>query len=208
MDRKEHWESVYRTKQPTEVSWYQDRADLSARIIGEVVPDHSSPIIDVGGGASVLASQLDAAGYTKLTVLDLSRAALAAAKATLGPRASKVHWIEVDILEAKLPLGGYRFWHDRAVFHFLTTVETRSAYVRQVHHALVPGGYVLMATFAEGGPRRCSGLDVVRYSPTALQAALGPGLVFVAAHRNEHRTPSGAAQAFLYCLFRREDSTR
>lgn len=204
MDRKEHWETVYRTKLPADLSWFQERANLAVRIIGEVVPDHSLPIIDVGGGASVLVSQLDAAGYTNLTVLDLSAAALTVAKATLRARASRIHWIEADILDAKLPRGGYRFWHDRAVFHFLTDAELRTRYARQVRHAVAPGGHVLIATFAEDGPTRCSGLDVVRYSPMALHAALGPGFVFVAAHREEHRTPSGAIQAFTLCLCRRE----
>jgi SAM-dependent methyltransferase len=204
VDRKDHWETVYRTKQPTDVSWFQERANLSVRIISEVVPDHSSPIIDVGGGASVLVSQLNAMGYANLTVLDLSGAALAAAKTTLGADAAKVHWIEADILGAKLPQSGYQFWHDRAVFHFLTDPESRAAYAQQVRRAVPSGGHVLIATFAADGPTRCSGLDVVRYSPTGLHAALGPGLALIAADREEHLTPSGANQAFTYCLFERE----
>jgi SAM-dependent methyltransferase len=204
VDRKEHWESVYQSTQPTAVSWYQARAELSARIIPQVVRDHAAPIIDVGGGASVLTSQLYAAGYTDLTVLDLSGSAITAAKSTLGANASRVHWIEADILTADLPPACYQFWHDRAVFHFLTDAAERSVYGQQVRHAVRPGGHVLIATFAEDGPTRCSGLDVVRYSASALAAELGPGLAFVASRREEHQTPSGAAQAFTYCIFRRE----
>ena len=205
MNRREQWETVYRTKNPTEVSWYQAEADLSARLIQAVVPDHSAPIIDVGGGASVLAFQLDAAGYSDLTVLDLSQAALAAAQVKLGTRADRIRWIEADILEAKLPPAGYHFWHDRAVFHFLTDPSARAAYVAQVRRALSPSGLVLVATFAEDGPTRCSGLEVIRYSVPALHAAFGPGFGSVAAHREEHRTPQGSVQAFTYCLFQREE---
>lgn len=203
MDRKAHWEAVYRTKKPTEVSWFQDRAGLSARIIGEVVPDHSSPIIDVGGGASVLVSELLETGYTNLTVLDLSGAALAIAKAGVGAEAHQVRWMEADILDARLPANAYRCWHDRAVFHFLADPESRAVYAAQLRRAVASGGHALIATFAEDGPVRCSGLDVVRYSPTGLLAALGPGFTLASAQREEHRTPSGAAQAFTYCLLRR-----
>lgn len=208
MDRKEYWETVYRTKRPTEVSWYQAEADLSARLIQEAVPDHSAPIIDVGGGASVLASQLAAAGYTNLTVLDLSGAAIAAAQARLGARATGIKWLEADILEAELPPADYRLWHDRALFHFLTDPAARATYVAQVRRAVPPGGHVLVATFAEDGPTRCSGLDVMRYSPATLHAEFGPGFAYVAAHREDHRTPSGTVQAFTYCLFRREESAQ
>ena len=204
MDRKEYWESVYRSKQPTEVSWYQARADLSAQIIKLVVRDHAAPIIDVGGGASVLTSQLYVAGYTDLTVLDISGSAIAAAKSTLGPNAPRIHWMEADILTVDLPPACYQFWHDRAVFHFLTDAAARSRYVQQVRHAVQPGGHLLIATFAEDGPTRCSGLDVVRYAPAALAAELGPGFAFVASRREAHQTPSGAVQAFSYCVFRRE----
>lgn len=208
MNRKQHWEAVYRTRRPTEVSWYQAEADLSARLIQEVVPDRSAPIIDVGGGASVLVSQLDAVGYINLTVLDLSGAAISAAQTRLGSRSDRIRWIEADILEAKLASAGYRFWHDRAVFHFLTDPADRSTYVVQVRRAVPPGGHVLLATFAEDGPTRCSGLDVMCYSVAALHAELGPGFVYVAAHREEHRTPSGNVQAFTYCLCRREEPAR
>ncbi|MDA1080291.1 MAG: class I SAM-dependent methyltransferase [Gemmatimonadetes bacterium] len=204
LNRKEHWETVYRSKRPTEVSWYQAEAELSVRLIQEVVPDRTAPIIDVGGGASVLASQLSATGYSSITVLDLAASAIAAAQSRLESQSADIRWIEADILEAVLPHAAYSFWHDRAVFHFLTDPDARAAYVTQVRHAVVPSGYVLVATFAEDGPTRCSGLDVVRYSPSTLHAEFGSGFAYVAAHREEHRTPTGAIQAFTYCLCRRE----
>jgi SAM-dependent methyltransferase len=204
VDSKQHWETIYREKRPTEVSWYQAEADLSARLIRDAVTNRTAAIIDVGGGASVLASQLHAAGYTNLTVLDLSGTAIAAAKAALGKASADIRWIEADILEAILPAAGYRFWHDRAVFHFLTEPAARAAYIAQVRHAVAPGGHVLVATFDEDGPTRCSGLEVVRYSPAALHAEFGHGFLYVAAHREAHHTPTGSIQSFSYCLCRRE----
>jgi len=203
VDRKTHWDTVYRTRRPTEVSWYQAEANLSVRIIQARVPDRDAAIIDVGGGASVLASQLDDLGYRNLTVLDLSQVAIGAAHEVLGSRASRITWIAADILDATLGMGAFQFWHDRAAFHFLTEPAARATYVAQVRRAVAPGGHVLVATFAEDGPARCSGLSVMRYSPDALHAEFGAGFEYVAAHREEHHTPMGGVQAFTYCLCRR-----
>ena len=202
MDLKEHWDAVYRAKRPTEVSWYQAEAALSTRLIQQVVATPDAPIIDVGGGASVLVAELAAAGHTDLTVLDLSGAAIAAGRARLGAAAERIRWIEGNILSATLPAGGFAFWHDRAVFHFLTNSADRARYVAQVRRAVEPGGHVLVATFAEDGPTRCSGLEVVRYSPAGLHPQFGPEFTFVRAEREEHHTPSGGVQAFTYCLCR------
>ena len=206
-DRKDHWETVYRTKRPDEVSWFQAEAALSLRLITELVTDRSAPIIDVGGGASVLASQLSAAGYRDLTVLDLSAAAIAASQARVGSRGVNIRWMEGDILDAELPAAHFQCWHDRAAFHFLTEPAARATYVAQARQALAPGGYLLVATFAEDGPTRCSGLDVVRYSPTALHAEFAAGFSFVGAHREEHQTPSGSLQAFTYCVCQRDSDS-
>ena len=203
MNLKEHWEAVYRSKHPTEVSWYQTEAALSFRLIQRVAPLPGTPIIDVGGGASVLVSQLSDAGYTNLTVLDLSGGAIAAARSRLGLKGQSIRWIEADILKAELPRGGFGVWHDRAVFHFLTDRADREQYVAQARRAVVAGGHVLVATFAEDGPMRCSGLEVMRYSPTALHAEFGEGFTFLSAEREEHVTPAGVAQAFTYCLCKR-----
>jgi len=202
-DDRRHWSDVYGARAVDEVSWYQAEADLSARLIQEIAPDRSVSLIDVGGGASVLVAQLEAAGYNGLTVLDLSSTAIAAAQNALGNRAGKVRWIQADVLEAPLRAAGYGVWHDRAVFHFLTEPAARAQYVAQVHHAVAPGGYVLVATFAQDGPTRCSGLDVMRYSPEQLHAEFGMGFLFVKAEREEHWTPRGTMQAFTYCLCQR-----
>ena len=208
MNLKEHWEAVYRSKRPTEVSWYQAEAALSTRLIRQIVAASDAPMIDVGGGASVLAAELASAGYTNLTVLDLSGAAIAAAQARLGLAAQRIRWIEADILSATLPPASFAFWHDRAVYHFLTDPVDRSRYLAQVRRSLRPGGHLLVATFAEDGPAHCSGLEVMRYSPTTLHAQFGSDFAFLGAEREEHRTPSGVIQAFTYCLCRHSGSER
>ncbi len=206
MPRAEHWEHVYRTKGAEEVSWFQAEARLSRQLIEALSPDRHAAIVDIGAGASTLVDALSAAGYDALTVLDLSAAALQIARARLGPRASNVEWMAADVLDASLPAQGFDVWHDRAVFHFLTTEQDRSRYVQQVQHAVRPGGLVIVATFAEDGPTRCSGLDVARYSPAQLHAAFGRPFALIESHRELHTTPGGATQAFTYCACRVEPS--
>jgi len=202
MNRAEHWEHVYQTKGPEQVSWFQAEARLSRQLIEQLAPERTNAIIDIGAGASTLVDGLLDAGYDALTVLDLSAAALHLAGARLGARATRVRWQQGDILDAALPAQAFDVWHDRAVFHFLTTDVERERYLEQVRHALRPGGLVLVATFAEDGPLRCSGLDVARYSPAQLHAAFGPSFTFLESHRELHTTPSGATQAFTYCVCR------
>ncbi len=202
MDRRSHWENIYRTKLPTQVSWYQVHAKCSLDLIRRVSPPADGAIIDVGGGASTLIDDLLDAGYHDLTVLDLSAAALAVARRRLGTRADTVRWVEADILSASLPKTGYSVWHDRAAFHFLTAPADRARYVAQVRQAVRVGGFVLVATFADDGPTRCSGLEVARYSPEALHAEFGAPFQLMTSEREEHVTPSGVCQAFIYCLSR------
>src|SRR6266550_6068437 len=142
MDRRSHWENIYRTKLPTQVSWYQVHAKRSLDLIQRVSPPTGGAIIDVGGGASTLIDDLLDSGYHDLTVLDLSAAALAVARARLGTRANTVRWVEADVLDASLPKTGYSVWHDRAAFHFLTAPADRARYVAQVRRAVRPGGFV------------------------------------------------------------------
>jgi SAM-dependent methyltransferase len=203
MESKEHWEKVYSAKAPTEVSWFQEHAELSLKLIrGAAVPTSAS-IIDVGGGASTLVDDLLGDGRDRITVLDLSGVALAAAKARLGPRASSVQWVHANVLEADLPAHSYDVWHDRAVFHFLTTAGERQAYVRKVLHAVKPGGLVIVATFAEDGPAQCSGLPVMRYGATELHAEFGEPFQLLGHERESHHTPAGGEQKFIYCFCRK-----
>lgn len=202
MNNKVHWDRIYRTSAPELVSWYKREHTLSLELIRDAVPDSSSAIIDVGGGSSTLVDGLLAAGYRRLTVLDLSGEALAKARTRLGAAAAPVTWLEADVLTAQFASQAYDLWHDRAVFHFLTDPSDRRRYAAQARLAVRPGGYVLMATFAPDAPPRCSGLDVMRYSPEALEAELGPGFRLQSSRREEHHTPGGQTQAFSHCLFR------
>lgn len=206
MDGKTHWDQVYRTTSPDRVSWYQAELELSLGLIRRAAPETSAAIIDVGGGASTLVDSLLGAGYHRVTVLDVSGVALAAAQARLGAAAAPVTWLEADVLETPFRAGGFDLWHDRAVFHFLTRPSDRRRYVAQVGRAVLPGGHVLVATFAPDGPSRCSGLNVARYSAEGLHAEFGAGFRLISSHREEHHTPSDRTQAFTYCLFRTRES--
>jgi SAM-dependent methyltransferase len=203
MDNKDHWDRVYTAKAVDSVSWFREHLDESLRLIAGTGVPLSASIIDVGGGASTLVVDLLARRYSGLTVLDVSHAALVAAQARLGPLARRVHWLEADITHVALPANAYDVWHDRAVFHFLTAPEQRAAYVRTVMQAVRPGGHVIVATFAEDGPTKCSGLPVVRYAPEQLQAEFGSALELMEHTAEDHRTPAGAVQKFVYCRWRK-----
>lgn len=206
MDAQRHWDQVYRTRQPTEVSWYAPHLKESLRIIEEAAPERGSPIIDVGGGEATLVDDLLARGYRDLSVLDVSATALAVARARLGELAGTVDWLIGDVTALPLARHRYDVWHDRAVFHFLIDPKDRAAYVRQVVHAVKPGGHVVVATFGPEGPTRCSGLDVLRYDPDALHDQFGAGFRLLRHLTAMHRTPGGAMQQFTYCLCRTTDT--
>jgi 2-polyprenyl-3-methyl-5-hydroxy-6-metoxy-1,4-benzoquinol methylase len=206
MQAKDHWEKIYSTKAANAVSWFQPHADFSVGLIKATGVSRDASIIDVGGGASTLVDDLLANGYTNLSVLDLSTAALAAACNRLGSKAANVRWIEADITKANLPGHQFDIWHDRAVFHFLTTPEERAAYVQAVFHSVKPGGHVIVATFAEDGPNQCSGLPVIRYRADELHAEFGESFSLLSHEKEAHHTPSGTVQQFVYCYCRRINS--
>jgi SAM-dependent methyltransferase len=203
MHSKKHWEQVYTTKATNAVSWFQQHADQSLRLIRDSGVARSDSIIDVGGGASTLVDDLLRDGYGALTVLDLSAAALAAAQRRLGRRAREVQWVEADITTVALPLHAYDLWHDRAVFHFLTSPEQRAVYVQAVIRAVKPGGHVIVATFAEDGPTQCSGLPVMRYRADDLHAEFGQPFELLKHEKEAHHTPFGTVQKFVYCYCRK-----
>lgn len=204
MQSKAHWEQVYQTKQATQVSWYQLHPSQSLRHIQNTGVDRAGRVIDVGGGASTLVDHLLEAGFQNLTVLDISGAALKVAQRRLGERAGMVTWLEADITRALLPEHAYDVWHDRAVFHFLTESQDRQRYVAAVKHAVKPGGHVIVATFASDGPERCSGLDVVRYDPESLHGEFGADFELLDSTLEEHQTPFGTGQKFVYCYCRKQ----
>ncbi len=203
MGDKAHWEKIYTSKAPDQVSWYQVQPQLSLDLIRRTGVDKPAQIIDVGGGASALVNHLLADGFEHVSVLDISSTALAVAKSRLGPQANDVTWIDANITQAQLPPAHYDVWHDRAVFHFLTDPEDRRKYVEVATRAIKPGGHVIIASFATDGPMQCSGLDVMRYSPTALHHEFGEDFELIESRDETHNTPFGTQQKFVYCYCRK-----
>ena len=198
---RSHWEDVYRRKSAQDVSWYRPHLDRSlAWIAREAKP--SQAIVDVGGGASTLVDDLLRRGFGDVTVLDVSGEALAASRQRLGAAGAGVHWLEADIT-AWRPERRYAVWHDRAVFHFMTTPAQQAAYLATLEAGTSPGALVIVATFAPDGPEKCSGLPVQRYSAETLAARLGDTFCLVDHAYETHTTPWQAAQRFCFGLFRR-----
>lgn len=203
MNSKAHWEAVFKKRQANEVSWYQPHLRLSMQLIARAGISAKSRVIDVGGGDSTLVDDLLGMGLEEVSVLDISSEALARARQRLGGMAGRVNWVEADVTQVQLPSSHFDLWHDRAVFHFLTNPEERSAYTKLLGWALRPLGHLIVATFAPDGPQRCSGLPTMRYSPEALQAEFGPDFRLIAAEPEDHQTPAGVVQRFVYCLLQR-----
>ena len=204
MNTEQHWEHIYKTKAPKQVSWYSPHLNASLDLIERACVSRRAAIIDVGGGESTLVDDLLARGYEEITVLDISQTAIDANKERLGRDAECVHWVAADITKVSLSPSSFDVWHDRAVFHFLTSPNAREAYVHQVAQALKPGGHVIIGTFGPEGPVRCSGLDVVRYDATSLHDEFGKRFRLVESLKQLHQTPFGTAQQFLYCYCRFE----
>jgi 2-polyprenyl-3-methyl-5-hydroxy-6-metoxy-1,4-benzoquinol methylase len=199
MDTRTHWDKIYKTKAPEAVSWYRPHLETSLGLIERAAGGYSASIIDVGGGESTLVDDLLERGYGNITVLDVSQTAVDVTKKRLGVVAEQIHWLVADITEAWLEPGAYDVWHDRAVFHFLTATEQRTAYVRRVAHAVKPGGHVIIGTFGPEGPTQCSGLDVIRYDADSLHDQFGVRFRLEESSKELHRTPFGTTQQFLYC---------
>ena len=211
-DRKEHWENVYRSKSPDEVSWYQQEPTVSLQLISSAPLSLDAPIIDIGGGASTLVDKLCDEGYTNISVLDVSGCALAHTRERLAAKfavrmagglvdgADAIEWFEEDVTCFKPP-HRFMLWHDRAVFHFLTDKADRDRYVGVLKQALEPGGHLVIMTFAIDGPLKCSGLEIVRYDANKLKAALGTGFELEETGHEIHITPAGGQQKFAYFRF-------
>lgn len=200
MNRKEHWEKIYGDKSPLQVSWYQPEPKVSLQLIKATGCQKDAAVIDVGGGASVLVDHLLDNGYSDISVLDLSGRALAIAKERLEAKSSSVDWIESDATEFNPPKV-YDIWHDRAVFHFLTDATDRKRYIDTLSKSLRKGGHLIIATFAIGGPTKCSGLDIVQYDSDKIANELGNAFVLQSEEYEMHITPSGGEQKFVYFHF-------
>lgn len=197
-----HWQKVYTDKATDEVSWFQESPAPSLEALGRLGARADRSLIDVGGGASNLVDALLEQGWDDLTVLDISQAALEAARRRLGDGAAKVDWLVADITHWS-PSRTFGVWHDRAVFHFLTDAADRAAYRERLARALEPEGMAIIATFSPAGPEKCSGLPVQRYDAAGLAAEFQGELLLVDHWLEAHRTPWGSDQSFNWCLFRR-----
>ncbi|MGE0714459.1 MAG: trans-aconitate 2-methyltransferase [Alphaproteobacteria bacterium] len=197
-----HWQQVYETKPDSALSWHRASSGMSLDLIRAAPADPTTPVIDVGGGASVLVDDLLAAGYSDVTVLDISEAALGRARLRLAERASQAAWIVGDVCRWAPPRR-WAVWHDRAVFHFLTDAVGQDTYLAALAAGTTADATAIFATFAPDGPERCSGLPVQRYDAEALARRLGRGFRLVAERRETHVTPWGAEQRFCYATLRR-----
>ena len=202
MTRRDHWNQVYQTKGPGDLSWYQRRPVVSLDLITQARLPIDTGIIDVGGGASSLVDSLIEAGYRGLGVLDVSEVVLNQTRARLGEKAIQVEWFEADITSFTPP-HQFGLWHDRAVFHFLTQPSDRRGYVTTLRRTLKPGGTAIVATFALDGPLKCSGLDVMRHDEQSIAAELGSEFQLHEVRKETHLTPWQSEQRFIYCRFTR-----
>lgn len=200
MERKNHWDQVYETKNPEEVSWTQEVPKTSLNLIKSFNLPKSAGIIDVGGGDSKLVDHLLEEGYENITVLDISVKAIEKAKRRLGGKAEKVNWVVSDIIDFK-PNVIYDIWHDRATFHFLTIDEQISKYVEVVNRSVE--GFLIIGTFSEQGPKKCSGLDVQQYNERSLVGKFDEDFEVISSLNEDHKTPFDTKQNFLFCSFKR-----
>jgi ubiquinone/menaquinone biosynthesis C-methylase UbiE len=202
MDRKQHWENIYSTKQLQDVSWYQPTPTTSIDFLKAFNISTSAKIIDVGGGDSFLVDNLLDMGYQDITVLDISAASLDRAKKRLGDKAAKVKWIVADATTFK-PNEQYDFWHDRAAFHFLTQDEEINNYIETIREHLKPTGILIIGTFSEQGPKKCSGIEIKQYSEITMTERLQKFFEKVKCITVDHKTPFDTIQNFIFCSFKK-----
>ncbi len=202
IDRRAHWDEVYRSKATRELTWYQPKPETSLRLIESAGLDTDARVLDVGGGTSTLVDCLLDTGYDNLGVLDVSPVVLQRTRRRLGARAGSIEWLLADVTHFE-PSHSWDLWHDRAVLHFLTDPEDMLGYRRSMLAALAEDGHAVISTFGPEGPTKCSGLDVRRHDVGSLSEALGPTMQLVESVLEEHVTPKDATQQFLYCRFRR-----
>ncbi|PHS09491.1 MAG: SAM-dependent methyltransferase [Kordia sp.] len=201
LDRKKHWETVYKTKDPDQVSWTQETPRTSLKLINSFGLKKTAKIIDIGGGDSTLVDFLLDEGFENITVLDISAKSLEKAKNRLGAKANKVSWIVSDITEFE-PKTTYDVWHDRATFHFLTKTEQIKKYLKTARKSV--DGFLIIGTFSQNGPEKCSGLEIKQYNEKALTSELNDGFDKIKCITEDHLTPFNTKQNFLFCSFKRQ----
>jgi 2-polyprenyl-3-methyl-5-hydroxy-6-metoxy-1,4-benzoquinol methylase len=200
MNLQQHWEKVYQTKQLNEVSWYQQEPSVSLLFLEELNISKDATIIDIGGGDSLLVDHLLRLGYSRITVLDISATAIEKAKKRLGNAAAKIKWIVADAKDFT-DEEQYDFWHDRAAFHFLTTEDDVKAYLQMANKHIKPKGKMVIGTFSDSGPDKCSGLPVQKYKEESLTAMLSNWFQKIKCITSNHITPFNTIQNFLFCSF-------
>ncbi|TYB70033.1 class I SAM-dependent methyltransferase [Bizionia gelidisalsuginis] len=205
IDKKEHWETVYKTKTPEQVSWTQEIPRTSLDFIASLNAEKTAKIIDIGGGDSKLVDCLLDDGYKNITVLDISKKAIDKAKARLGDRAELVNWVVSDIINFK-PNTTYDIWHDRAAFHFLTTPEAINCYIELTKNAV--SGFMILGTFSENGPEKCSGLAISQYSENTLEHTFKGDFSKLNCKTEDHTTPFNTTQNFVFCSFEKRNKLR
>jgi len=205
-DRKIHWENIYGTKKFTEVSWYQQKPEVSLDYIHTTGLEKDSAIIDIGGGDSYLVDFLLEEGYSDISVLDISEKALKRAKERLEDKAINVKWIVADAAGFE-PQRKYDIWHDRAAFHFLTEKNDIDNYIKNLEEAVNPGGHVILGTFSDKGPEKCSGIYIRQYSAEEMGNLLSSDFELLGCENIDHTTPSGAVQNFIFCRLRKSPLT-
>lgn len=201
-ERKKHWENIYQTKDFTDVSWYQAKPETSLNFLQEFNVEKTAKVIDIGGGDSYLVDHLLDLGYENITVLDISESALNKAKERLGNKAHQVNWIVADIATFK-PTQQYDFWHDRAVFHFLTNEQDIDNYLKSMQKGIKATGVLILGTFSEQGPKKCSGIEIKQYSEKSMTDRLKAFFEKIKCITVDHITPFATIQNFVFCSFRK-----
>lgn len=199
-NRKNHWENIYQTKSEKEMSWYQAKPEISLDFVGKFNLPKTAQIIDIGGGDSLFVDHLLDLGFHHIIVLDISKTAINRAKERLGQKAKLINWIIQDITEFQ-PTDQYDFWHDRATFHFLTEAKDIETYVRLVSNHLKKDGKLVLGTFSEIGPKKCSGIEIKQYSEDHLTKLFTPYFEKIQCQNIDHKTPFDTTQNFVFCSF-------
>ncbi|MGZ5188928.1 MAG: class I SAM-dependent methyltransferase [Kaistella sp.] len=201
-DRKKHWENIYQTKELKDVSWFQPTPETSLDFFKDFNVPKTAKIIDIGGGDSFLVDHLIGLGYQNISVLDISAAAIEKAKLRLGDKANTVKWIVADVVNF-VPTEKYDFWHDRAAFHFLTDEQDITKYLKTAHENINANGILLIGTFSEQGPTKCSGIEIKQYSEESMTQRLQDLFEKIKCITVDHQTPFDTLQNFVFCSFRK-----
>ncbi len=202
-DKKKHWETIYETKALVDTSWYQKKPVTSLQFIEDLKISKTAKIIDVGGGDSFLIDHLLELGYTDITVLDISEKAIKRAKERLGDKADLIKWIVSDVT-AFVPKAAYDVWHDRAAFHFLTAMDDIDKYIRAAKNGIKKEGHLIIGTFAETGPQKCSGIPIKQYSEIDLEKCFNSFFIKKNSAKIAHKTPFDTIQNFTFCVFQKK----